>query len=157
MKDYKFIVLLFRRVDLWEAMLAFKKRVADCIQGICSKNMNAVIVFTTTLSLPTDDFHVPGQVGMHNNYLSLLTDEATNSEFAKPGKALLCRGRPSEVFYDQMGNLNVASLQLVKQGLENKFRYACRTMKTKSMVFRYTWVYSKEDTMAHTCRPVVTS
>ena len=33
----------------------------------------------------------------------------------------------------------------------------CRTMKTKGMVFRYTWVYSKEDTMAHTRRPVVTS
>ena len=30
-------------------------------------------------------------------------------------------------------------------------------MKTKGMVFRYTWVYSKEDTMAHTRRPVVTS
>ena len=33
----------------------------------------------------------------------------------------------------------------------------CRAMKTKGMVFRYTWVYSKEDTMAHTRRPVVTS
>ena len=33
----------------------------------------------------------------------------------------------------------------------------CRAMKMKGMVFRYTWVYSKEDTMAHTCRPVVTS
>ena len=33
----------------------------------------------------------------------------------------------------------------------------CRVMMTKGMVFRYTWVYSKEDTMAHTCRPVVTS
>ena len=33
----------------------------------------------------------------------------------------------------------------------------CRAMKTKGMVFRYTWVYSKEDTMAHTCRLVVTS
>ena len=33
----------------------------------------------------------------------------------------------------------------------------CRMMKTKGMVFRYTWVYSKEDTMAHTGRPVVTS
>ena len=30
-------------------------------------------------------------------------------------------------------------------------------MMTKGMVFRYTWVYSKEDTMAHTCRLVVTS
>ena len=30
-------------------------------------------------------------------------------------------------------------------------------MMTKGMVFRYTWVYSKEDTMAHTRRPVVTS
>ena len=28
-----------------------------------------------------------------------------------------------------------------------------RAMKTKGMVFRYTWVYSKEDTMAHTRRP----
>ena len=33
----------------------------------------------------------------------------------------------------------------------------CRAMMTKGMVFRYMWVYSKEDTMAHTCRPVVTS
>ena len=33
----------------------------------------------------------------------------------------------------------------------------CRAMKTKGTVFRYTWVYSKEDTMAHTCRLVVTS
>ena len=33
----------------------------------------------------------------------------------------------------------------------------CRVMMTKGMVFRYTWVYSKEDTMAHTRRPVVTS
>ena len=30
-------------------------------------------------------------------------------------------------------------------------------MRTKGMVFRYTWVYSKEDTMAHTRRFVVTS
>ena len=33
----------------------------------------------------------------------------------------------------------------------------CRVMKTNGMVFRYTWVYSKEDTMAHTCRPMVAS
>ena len=33
----------------------------------------------------------------------------------------------------------------------------CRAMMTKGMVFRYMWVYSKEDTMAHTRRPVVTS
>ena len=33
----------------------------------------------------------------------------------------------------------------------------CRAMMTKGMVFRYTWVYSKEDTMAHTCRLMVIS
>ena len=33
----------------------------------------------------------------------------------------------------------------------------CRAIKTKGMVFRYIWVYSKEDTMAHTYRPMVTS
>ena len=33
----------------------------------------------------------------------------------------------------------------------------CHAMKTKGMVFRYTWVYSKEDTMAHTRRLMVTS
>ena len=30
------------------------------------------------------------------------------------------------------------------------FKFFCRAMKTKGMVFRYTWVYSKEDTMVHT-------
>ena len=39
----------------------------------------------------------------------------------------------------------------------NRQEDRCRAMKTKGMVFRYTWVYSKEDTMAHTCRLVVTS
>ena len=39
----------------------------------------------------------------------------------------------------------------------NKGEEGCRTMRTKGMLFRYTWVYSKEDTMAHTCRLVVTS
>ena len=33
----------------------------------------------------------------------------------------------------------------------------CHAMMTKGMVFRYTWVYSKEDTVAHTRRPVATS
>ena len=33
----------------------------------------------------------------------------------------------------------------------------CRAMMMKGMVFRYTWVYSREDTMAHTRRLVVTS
>ena len=33
----------------------------------------------------------------------------------------------------------------------------CCAMKTKGMVFRYMWVYSKNDTMAHTRRLVVIS
>ena len=33
----------------------------------------------------------------------------------------------------------------------------CCMMMTKGMVFRYMWVYSKEDTMAHKRRPMVTS
>ena len=33
----------------------------------------------------------------------------------------------------------------------------CRAIMIKGMVFRNTWVYSKEDTMAHTRRLVVTS
>ena len=33
----------------------------------------------------------------------------------------------------------------------------CHVIKMKGMVFRYTWVYSKEDTMAHTCRAMVAS
>ena len=44
-----------------------------------------------------------------------------------------------------------------QKGLRIIWARFCRTMMTKGMVFRYTWVYSKEDTMAHTCRPVVTS
>ena len=39
----------------------------------------------------------------------------------------------------------------------SKTNDSCRAIKTKGMVFRYTWVYSKEDTMAHTYRAVVTS
>ena len=53
-------------------------------------------------------------------------------------------------------------VQLVKQNctrqhLHGSVNRYCRAMKTKGMVFRYTWVYSKEDTMARTGRPMVTS
>ena len=48
---------------------------------------------------------------------------------------------------------------LLKFHWDNKYhRWAqtlcpdCRVIKMKGMVFRYTWVYSKEDTMAHTYR-----
>ena len=47
------------------------------------------------------------------------------------------------------------SLFFIKK--EGKTIGQCRAIKTKGMVFRYTWVYSKEDTMAHTYRPMVTS
>ena len=39
---------------------------------------------------------------------------------------------------------------------EHTLQHKCRAMK-QGMVFRYKWVYSKEDTMAHTHRLVVTS
>ena len=43
------------------------------------------------------------------------------------------------------------------EDIEDGERTYCHAMMTKGMVFRYTWVYSKEDTMAHTHRPMVTS
>ena len=39
----------------------------------------------------------------------------------------------------------------------NGWGQVCHAMMTKGMVFRYMWVYSKEDTMAHTRRLMVTS
>ena len=47
--------------------------------------------------------------------------------------------------------------QFMKHKVPDAKHHICRTMMMKGMVFRYMWVYSKEDTMAHTCRPVVTS
>ena len=41
-------------------------------------------------------------------------------------------------------------------GREDLDGHGCRVMR-QGMVFRYTWVYSKEGTMAHTRRLVVTS
>ena len=35
--------------------------------------------------------------------------------------------------------------------------FRATNFKTKGNVFRYMWVYAKEDTMAHTYRSVVTS
>ena len=56
-----------------------------------------------------------------------------------------------------------SSTPIGRQDVHHQYHYKgkqcnmCHAMKTKGMVFRYTWVYSKEDTMAHTHRPVVTS
>ena len=45
----------------------------------------------------------------------------------------------------------------VRWGVGCGWHAGCQGMMTKGMVFRYTWVYSKEDTMAHTRRLMVTS
>ena len=64
--------------------------------------------------------------------------------------------------FPRLEKLNLLSIQLNKDDVKHLANalvnnYLCRAMMTKGMVFRYTWVYSKEDTMAHTCRLVVTS
>ena len=61
---------------------------------------------------------------MRNNFLSALVDECPLVEFAKLGKALICLGRVSPAFFNEEGVLNAAGLELVKHGLENKFRCA---------------------------------
>ena len=127
--DFKFIVLLFRRADLWGTLKLYKQGVADCLQAIRGRNFDAVIILASTLPAPQDDFRVPGRVGPCNNHLSLLAEEASKLEFAKPGKALICSGHVSHVFFEEDGFLNLAGLQLVKYGLENKFR--CAQLRNK--------------------------
>ena len=80
------------------------------------------MVLNSTLLAPSNDYRVPGRVGLRNNYLSLLVEEGHNMEFGKPGKALICSGKVSGVFFNEEGNLNPAGLELVCNGVENKFR-----------------------------------
>ena len=127
--NYRFIVLLFGRADLWEVLKEFKDKVADCLRALRDASPEAVVLVTSTLPAPTDDFRIPSRVGMRNNYLSLLADESAKVEFAKPGKALICSGRVSQAFFDGKGNLNQAGLELVRHGLENKFR--CGHLRAK--------------------------
>ena len=127
--NYKFIVLLFGQVDLSDTMRSFKQHVGDCLQGIRRKNEKATVVLCSCSPFPGDDFRVPGRVGMHNNYMSLLVEEACNLEFGKPGKALICGGKVSGVFFTETGDLNLARLELVRSGLENKF--CCGQLRAK--------------------------
>ena len=52
----------------------------------------------------------------------------------------------------------ILSTHFEHEQLENyKINLYLSRDEDKGMVFRYTWVYSKEDTMAHTRRAMVTS
>ena len=64
---------------------------------------------------------------------------------------------PLAIPFDEDENISYENLE-ENMNKWNKIDFGgCRAMMTKGMVFRYTWVYSKEDTMAHTYRLVVTS
>ena len=133
---FDFIVLLFGHADLWVNMKEFNQKVAMCLQAIQAKNTQALVVVTVTLPSRFDDYKVPGRVSMRNNYLALLVEEARGVEFAKPGKALICFGKVSLVFFDDFGNLNRAGLELVRHGLESKFRCGQLCSKLRSDPFQ---------------------
>ena len=105
---YKFVVLLFGRADLWMTLTSYKVKVTKCLTAIQEVSRDSIMVVTAVLQRVGNDQWVPGRVGPHNHYLSMLAEEAENVEFSKPGKALICSGRVSPVFFDQDGNLNPA-------------------------------------------------
>ena len=66
-----------------------------------------------------------------------------------------------EIFRESTTKSNLAECErhifIMCLWCENIGDSECRAMMIKVMVFRNTWVYSKEDTTAHTRRLVVTS
>ena len=87
-------------------------------------------------------------------------EKQQNQSFQKIKSLIVKANKTLLRYYDQILPVTVqtdASLRGLGACLIQNHNGKCHTIKTKGMVFRFTWVYSKEDTMAHTYRAVVTS
>ena len=91
-EGYRFVVLLFRRADLWLPDKQFREGVAECLESIRRVNEHATVVLCTTLPSPRDNRHTIRVAGDQNGYLSLLSAEGPNLQFSKPGKGLFMSG-----------------------------------------------------------------
>ena len=121
---YRFIVLMFGRADLWLPDRDFRQNIGQCIEVIRAVNPDAIVVLCATLPNPQDSKHTIRIATDRNNYLSLLSAEGPKLQFSKPGKNLFVSGGPSPAFYAENGNLNLVGLELIRYGIENKFRCA---------------------------------
>ena len=121
---FRFVVLLIGRADFWLPDREFHENVGDCIEAVRQQNDDAVIVLCATLPSLNDNKHTIRVASERNTYLSLLAVEGPKLQYSKPGKGLFVSGGPFKVFYKETGNLNDAGLELVRHGIENKFRCA---------------------------------
>ena len=128
--DYKFIVLLVGRADLAESDREFRSAVGFCLQTIRELNGDAIVMLCAVLPSPQDSRRNIKIINERNGYLSMLASEDNELQFAKPGKGLFVYGGPAPVFYNDIGGLNPAGLELVKFGLENKFR--CASLRARN-------------------------
>ena len=87
--NYKFIVLLFGRADLWESDPAFKKAVHCCLETIREHNDKAIVVLSATLPSPGDPGRIIRTAKYRNSYLSRIAGEGVRFEFTRPGRQLL--------------------------------------------------------------------
>ena len=128
--NFRFIVLLIGRADLWQSDKEFRSSVGMCLETIRGRNEDAVIVLCATIPFPDDSRRNIKIIGDRNTYLSVLAGEDSKLQFAKPGKGLFVYGGPSKAFYNEFSKLNAAGLELVRFGLENKFR--CANLRSRN-------------------------
>ena len=122
--DYKFIVLMCGRGDLWSPDWDFRRDVAYCLNGIRDVNGEACIVLTATLPVLTDSFAVVNTREYRRGYLSQLAGVTQKIEFSRPGKFLRNVKGCIPDYYDEFNNLNDAGNEMIRRGLEAKFRCA---------------------------------
>ena len=122
--NYKFLVLLIGRADLWESFKSFMSNVSKCLESLRTVNQHAVVVLSAALPCLRDDRRVINASGMRNHYLSQLAVEAPRLEFSKPGKHLIQFGKVDSKFFTEEGVLNARGLDSVSFALSAKFKCA---------------------------------
>ena len=122
--NYKFLVLMCRRADLWDLNTQLKQDLAYCINAIRNVNNAAIVVLTATLPQPTDQPNLIKMASYHNRYMSQLAADGQRLEFSRPGKHLLQLGKCMLDFFDEYHNLNEKGLDMIRRGLEAKFHCA---------------------------------
>ena len=123
-KDFKIIILLMGRADLWDSDANFGAGIASCLQAIRNVNPLCFIMFTAIIPVPGDKMPLRRTAGYRHGYMSYLAGKALRLEFSRPGKFLLQRGEAIPEYYDAGNNLNGMGLDLITRGLEAKVKCA---------------------------------
>ena len=114
------VILLVGRGEVWQPDRVFFAGLEKVISCIKTQNSSCIIVLGVSLPAVRDSRAMVCTFGFWNDKLAVRCACDPRLEHARPGKALLCAKGPIHEYFDELGNINEYSGDVIARALERK-------------------------------------